>query len=218
MGKRGNIITCVASFGVFALGAAVGSHRARRRQRRQQLQPSAALCVPSSPAASCSSTSPEDETPPPPIVAPLDCPVCLGDLVLPRVTPCGHTLCSTCLAALFGHERRPACPICRKRIRASVEKLPVNFLVKAVVEARVAERGEGAWRAYREVEEEAKRVVRPFAPRDERQRQSVVAQLRPAWNWFKWTVIIVTEFGAFLVSLKEVLESTPARRRYQRIV
>lgn len=91
----------------------------------------------------------------------------------------------------------------------------MNFMVKAVVEDRVAARGESAWRVYREHEEEAKRVVMPFG---EESRGSVVAQLRPAWNWFKWTVIIVTEFGAFLVSLKEVLESTPARRRYQRIV
>lgn len=90
-------------------------------------------------------------------------------------------------------------------------------MVKAVVEARVAARGERAWQAYRMVEEEAKRVVAPFAPED-RQSVGLVAHLRPAWNWFKWTVIIVTEFGAFLVSLKEVLESAPARRRYQRIV
>lgn len=98
-----------------------------------------------------------------------------------------------------------------------MEKLPVNFLVKAVVEARVVARGDGAWREYRSSEEEAKRVVTPFQEGEGR-RRDVVAQLRPAWNWFKWTVIIVTEFGAFLVSLKEVLESTPARRRYQRIV
>lgn len=98
----------------------------------------------------------------------------------------------------------------------AVEKLPVNFLVKAVVEARVVARGDGAWRQYRSSEEEAKRVVTPFSDPD--RRRDVVAQLRPAWNWFKWTVIIVTEFGAFLVSLKEVLESAPARRRYQRIV
>lgn len=98
----------------------------------------------------------------------------------------------------------------------AVEKLPVNFLVKAVVEARVLSRGDGAWRQYRTNEEEAKRVATPFDDTD--RRRDVVAQLRPAWNWFKWTVIIVTEFGAFLVSLREVLESGPARRRYQRIV
>lgn len=105
--------------------------------------------------------------------------------------------------------------MCRKRIKKSVERLPVNFMVKAVMEDRVAARGESAWREYREHEEEAKRVVIPFEGENQ---GNLVAQLRPAWNWFKWTIIIVTELGAFLVSLKEVLESAPARRRYQRIV
>lgn len=96
-----------------------------------------------------------------------------------------------------------------------VEKLPVNFAVKAVVEAGVLERGE--WGRYCEMVDGAKREVRGFGG-EERVGGRFVSGLRPAWNWFKWTVIIVTEFGAFLVSLKEVLESAPARRRYQRIV
>lgn len=202
MGNKGNILTAAASFGLFALGAAVGGIRSRRRQRRERL---ASIAPPSRPSFPGTCAAP----------AALDCPVCLGELVLPRVLPCGHTVCSTCLYSLFAHERRPACPMCRKRIKVSVEKLPVNFMVKAVVEDRVAARGEGAWRIYREHEEEAKRVVTPFTDEN---NGSVVSQLRPAWNWFKWTIIIVTEFGAFLVSLKEVLESAPARRRYQRIV
>lgn len=206
MGKRGNLLTAAASFGLFALGATIGHNRTKRRLRREQLA-NLAIPTPRTPPSSSGQCA---------TGASLDCPVCLSELVLPRVAPCGHTLCSTCLSALFAHERRPACPVCRKRIRVAVEKLPVNFLVKAVVEARVVARGDGAWQQYRTNEEEAKRVVMPLNETD--RTRDVVAQLRPAWNWFKWTVIIVTEFGAFLVSLKEVLESAPARRRYQRIV
>ena len=113
----------------------------------------------------------------------------------------------------------------RKRINTSVEKLPINFMVKACVEAQVVSRGEGALDAYRSAEEAARTVMRPCSASsastssNSNPRASLVAQLRPAWNWFKWTAIIVTEFGAFLVSMKEVLEAAPNRtRRYQRIV
>lgn len=153
----------------------------------------------------------------------LDCPVCLTEIILPRVTGCGHTICTTCLTALGEHERRPTCPVCRRRIRTPVDKIPVNFMVKACIEERVMSRGEDALAAYRLAEQEARALLGPAASRGDStlmvSGENFAHRLRPAWNWFKWTVIIVTEFGAFLVSLKEVLESTSARsRRYQRIV
>lgn len=195
MGKHlGAAAAAAASAAAFALGSALGSRRRRRRGRR------AGRALP----AACSDGG----------ASTLDCPVCLGELVVPRVVPCGHTLCSACLVALFGHERRPCCPVCRKRIRVGVEGVPVNFAVQGVVEARVAERGAGAWEAYRAAEEEMRVEIESGG--DE---VSVVTRLRPAWNWFKWSVIIVTEFGAFLVSLKEVLEAGSGRpSRHQRIV
>lgn len=150
----------------------------------------------------------------------LDCPVCLGELLLPRLAPCGHTMCSPCLVALYDHERRPACPVCRKRIKVTVDKLPVNFAVKALVDARVLARGQIAWDDYCTAENEARAELAPCAAAaSPSSGGSIVARIRPAWNWFKWTVIIATELGAFLVSLKEVLEAAPNRpRRYQRIV
>lgn len=223
MSKRGTVVSCLASLGLFALGATLGAQRTRRRLRRAAAQATSPL--------SCSLSNSPPESPRalphcdslPPTSVPLDCPVCLTELVLPRVATCGHTLCTSCLAALFEHERRPACPVCRKRIRLPPDKLPVNFMVKSCVEARVAERGSRAWDNYQKAEEDARLIVHPDETSSPdsaaRQRANVVANLRPAWNWFKWTVIIVTEFGAFLVSLKEVLESAPTRtRRYQRIV
>lgn len=104
-----------------------------------------------------------------------------------------------------------------------LDKVPVNFMAKTFVEERIAQRGSAALQAYRVAEEEARVAAGPLsiimddvAAND---ATSLATRLRPAWIWFKWTVIIVTEFGAFLVSLKEVLEVTPTRnRRYQRIV
>lgn len=225
MGKRGTILSCVASFGFFALGATVGARRTRRRLRHAANNLNSSCTSPET-------LSPHELPPSLPVIPacdslpdnprpdPLECPVCLGDLILPRVTTCGHTLCTTCLAALFEFERRPSCPICRKRIKVAIDKLPINFMVKACIDARVAAKGEGAWSNYRQAENEARELIPlPGSDGSARRRQDVIASLRPAWNWFKWSIIIVTEFGAFLVSLKEVLESTPARsRRYQRIV
>lgn len=153
--------------------------------------------------------------------ASLDCPVCLTELLLPRLAPCGHTLCTPCLVALYGHERRPACPVCRKRIKASVDRLPVNFAVKALVDHRVLARGQRAWEDYCAAEDDARAELAPCiaAASANSTQTSIVSHIRPAWNWIKWTVIIATELGAFLVSLKELLEAAPARaRRFQRIV
>ncbi|KAI0561964.1 hypothetical protein FGB62_68g161 [Gracilaria domingensis] len=210
MGKRNTIASAVASLGFFALGATLGARRARLRLRRN-VSVCASDVLPHAPPTNNETLANS---------VPLDCPICLTEVILPRVAPCGHTLCTSCLAALFEHERRPACPVCRKKIKTSLDRLPVNFALKSLVEARVAERGDMAWDGYRQAENDARQLVPHVAGENgAQQRAQVVATLRPAWNWFKWSVIIVTEFGAFLVSLKEVLESTPNRtRRYQRIV
>lgn len=144
------------------------------------------------------------------------CVVCLfvDTYVLLTYSICHGSLCICCI-----------CGDSRQRIKTAVEKLPVNFMVKACVEARVSARGPGAWEAYRAAENDARAEIRPCGERHSANggahvhRPSLMTQLRPAWNWFKWTAIIITEFGAFLVSLKEVLEAAPSRtRRYQRIV
>lgn len=87
-------MTTAASAAAFALGAAVGARRAHR--------------VTDTPTFHAQFVTPEC---PPSTTPALDCPVCLTELVLPRLAPCGHTLCSSCLVSLFEHERRPACPV-----------------------------------------------------------------------------------------------------------
>lgn len=219
-GRRGVVAaTAVSAATFFALGAAVGTRRAERADARRRARAEVTRSVnggggkPSTEAAAAAAREAERAAD-----AALDCPVCLAELVLPRVLGCGHSLCTGCLVRLAAHEQRPCCPVCRKRIHGNVTELPVNFAAAAVVEARVAARGPTALAALRAAEEAARASSRRTPPGGGGSAP-VLGQLRPAWNWFKWTAIIVTEFGAFLVSLKEVLEARPSRtRRYQRIV
>lgn len=204
----GAALATAASMLAFAVGAAVGGRRATRMERKKQRGAAQDLRA---------------EARPPGVEGggALDCAVCLGELVLPRVAPCGHSLCTSCLAALWRHERRPQCPVCRRRIKANcAAELPVNFTACAVAEARARAMGVGALEALRKAEAEARSAL-PCGTSSPAVMPMTgsLRQLRPAWNWFKWTAIIVTEFGAFLVSLKEVLEAGPSHpRRYQRIV
>lgn len=108
----------------------------------------------------------------------------------------------------------------------SVEKLPVNFAVKGLVDARVAGQSERAWAEYCLAEDVA-RAELEMCGGVERSR-GWGGRVRVGWHWVKWGVIIATELGAFLVSLKEVVEAGGrgaggggvgrGRRHYQRIV
>ncbi|NXA12452.1 TRI59 protein, partial [Sapayoa aenigma] len=72
----------------------------------------------------------------------LTCAVCCGIYEDPRVLPCSHTFCRSCLEELLQHSdfsarRRLRCPSCRALLEvpaAGLESLPVNFALKAVIE------------------------------------------------------------------------------------
>ena len=63
-----------------------------------------------------------------------ECPICFSYLVgnkTPMFLPCGHTLCSVCVAKMKekrkeGHQSFP-CPICRKLIREDSVSLNVTL-------------------------------------------------------------------------------------------
>lgn len=171
----------------------------------------------------------------------LDCAVCLEELVLPRVAPCGHTFCTPCISGIIrtaDHNvnniniHAPKCPTCRRRISVdTVQALPVNFAARAIVEARARNTGEDELRRFYTAENNARRhacaddnnnIINSSNNGDDDEgyeSEETVALLVRTWNWFKWTAIIATELGAFLVSLKEVLDTSPSRhRRFQALV
>ncbi|XP_071824039.1 uncharacterized protein [Apostichopus japonicus] len=66
-------------------------------------------------------------------LSPLDCPVCCLKQTDPKVLPCGHSFCKSCIEKLI--QARPAsCPVCRAQITApSSDTLPTNFTLKALI-------------------------------------------------------------------------------------
>ncbi|XP_071824038.1 uncharacterized protein [Apostichopus japonicus] len=66
-------------------------------------------------------------------LSPLDCPVCCLKNADPKVLPCGHSFCKSCIEKLM--QALPAsCPVCRAQIIApSSDSLPTNFTLKALI-------------------------------------------------------------------------------------
>ncbi|KAK7469651.1 hypothetical protein BaRGS_00036321, partial [Batillaria attramentaria] len=71
----------------------------------------------------------------------LDCALCLEQYKSPRILPCFHTFCLTCLERLTQNSPRTGsfpCPTCRTSIQipqGGVGKLQVNFYVEAAIES-----------------------------------------------------------------------------------
>ena len=70
----------------------------------------------------------------------LDCPVCLEQYTEPRVLPCLHSLCLTCLTTYTASTIRAGniqCPVCKASCAvpsAGPEHFPPNFYVKSLVD------------------------------------------------------------------------------------
>ena len=71
-----------------------------------------------------------------------ECSVCAVVYDKPKLLPCHHTFCSTCIEGCLGEATdgdMSLCPLCRQPFRISrgeVEKLPENLLVKKIVEVK----------------------------------------------------------------------------------
>ena len=61
----------------------------------------------------------------------IECPVCMGTFVFPRVLCCGHSLCSLCISNMSTNSKI-TCPICTKV--SNSEKLPLNYSLTDVIE------------------------------------------------------------------------------------
>ena len=68
------------------------------------------------------------------------CPICTEEYKEPRVLPCGHTFCLTCIRECSKHKHpgdESACPLCRKEFTLpsnGVDDLPKNFFVTNFLE------------------------------------------------------------------------------------
>jgi len=73
-----------------------------------------------------------------------DCPVCLVQFNraenIPKIVPCGHTICSSCLSSIFAAKKERKCPLDRKSLDAeiTVETLPTNIILLQLLEAKPA--------------------------------------------------------------------------------
>ena len=61
---------------------------------------------------------------PPPKEPTFNCPICMGPLVEPSSTKCGHIFCKACIKAAIATQAK--CPTCRKRV--TVKELIRVFL------------------------------------------------------------------------------------------
>ena len=61
----------------------------------------------------------------------IECPVCMGTFVFPRVLNCGHSLCSYCISKMSSNNSLN-CPICTKV--SDTNNIPVNYSLIDVIE------------------------------------------------------------------------------------
>jgi len=104
------------------------------------------------------------------LVGVLDCPVCLSEMVLPKIIPCGHSMCATCLMELLQHSSRAcapgaSCPLCRVKIvanAASIDLVPTNYALQELLElpSRGASASEFSESAYMLRVRQAREVMR----------------------------------------------------------
>jgi len=80
----------------------------------------------------------------------MECPICLNEwnsaTCIPKMLPCGHSLCNKCLSALFVPFVLPQkggsvqCPTCMEshtfKSASALEKLIKNFTLLSLVESR----------------------------------------------------------------------------------
>lgn len=66
----------------------------------------------------------------------MECPICFiefsSDNRVPKLIPCGHTICALCVELLIDPKRKTqlTCPTCNKKhLKLVVKKLPTNYML-----------------------------------------------------------------------------------------
>lgn len=65
------------------------------------------------------------------------CPVCMDSITSPRILPCQHTFCISCLQTLVDDRNTVSCPLCRNTYNVpngDVNEFPVNLLMGAMID------------------------------------------------------------------------------------
>ena len=62
----------------------------------------------------------------------LECPVCVRLLFDPVTTPCGHSLCRSCLLSILDRDE-PKCPLCRTVYYSGLRDTPVSLSLQEVI-------------------------------------------------------------------------------------
>lgn len=90
----------------------------------------------------------------------LECPVCVRLLFDPVTTPCGHSLCRSCLLSILDRDE-PKCPLCRTVYYSGLRDTPVSLSLQEVIRRLYPDE-------YRAIGEEAAAVHRADTngPRD----------------------------------------------------
>ncbi|XP_063692757.1 E3 ubiquitin-protein ligase TRIM71-like isoform X3 [Bolinopsis microptera] len=73
----------------------------------------------------------------------LDCPLCTERFQHPRILPCMHTFCSSCIQKRISEENAVSCPICLRNVKLNlptVDLLPINAILDKHV--KLVEAGE----------------------------------------------------------------------------
>jgi hypothetical protein len=70
----------------------------------------------------------------------MECPVCCEEWAtetrVPRVLPCGHSICRPCIRAIFRSDvSAAACPECRLPLLCAIDTCPTNFALLRLVAA-----------------------------------------------------------------------------------
>eukprot|EP00189_Rhodosorus_marinus_P010693 CAMPEP_0184741946 /NCGR_PEP_ID=MMETSP0315-20130426/4943_1 /TAXON_ID=101924 /ORGANISM="Rhodosorus marinus, Strain UTEX LB 2760" /LENGTH=184 /DNA_ID=CAMNT_0027212527 /DNA_START=245 /DNA_END=799 /DNA_ORIENTATION=+ len=137
----------------------------------------------------------------------LTCSVCLEDLCLPKVLPCGHSLCLGCAVGLLSARNMlDKCPVCRKKISKRVDQLPYNYSLINCIEKLLELGSPTVVEQYRDREKYGKYQMEKY-----KQRRTT-RKLNPI-KWVRLSLLVAAELGGLVFTLREAINAPSGRPR-----
>ena len=100
-----------------------------------------------------------------------NCPICMGPMVFPKTTKCGHTFCYDCLSNWTTDGKQDTCPYCRQSLSGHIPGQPQN----AEQDLETARR---AFEAHTQRNRNARRGLDREYPRQSRDTRRVLQNLQ----------------------------------------